>query len=47
MSTTPGKLVSRTVLGHDTASFPGVSLAFFSHGDDLVPATRDVGCCGC
>jgi hypothetical protein len=42
MTIKPRPLVSRSILGRDAALFPGVALAFFTHGGDLVPVTQDV-----
>ncbi len=42
MTTVPGTLVSRSVLGRDPAIFPGVALSFFTDKGDLVPLTQEV-----
>jgi CubicO group peptidase (beta-lactamase class C family) len=42
MFTMPAKFKSNKVLGKDPQVFPGVTLAFTTVGDDLVPETQDV-----
>jgi len=42
MYSTPEKIAPKLVLGRDPQLFPGVDLAFFTDGDDLVPVTQDV-----
>jgi len=42
MTSTPAKIAPNRVLGRDPQLFPGVELAFFTDGDDLVPFTQDV-----
>jgi hypothetical protein len=42
MTTNPGVLASRRILGRDPKLLPGTAIAFFTHGRDLVPFTQDV-----
>jgi hypothetical protein len=42
MISTPDKIAPNLVLGRDPQLFPGVDLAFFSDGGDLVPFTQEV-----
>jgi hypothetical protein len=42
MTSTPDKIAPGLVLGRDPQLFPGVDLAFFTDGGDLVPFTQDV-----
>jgi hypothetical protein len=42
MTTNPAVLASRRILGRDPQLLPGVALAFFTRGRDLVPFTQDV-----
>jgi hypothetical protein len=42
MISTPDKISPNLVLGRDPQLFPGVDLAFFTDGGDLVPFTQDV-----
>jgi hypothetical protein len=42
MLSTPDKIASNLVLGRDPQLFPGVELAFFTDGGDLVPFTQEV-----
>jgi len=42
MKTLPAEFKSATILGRDPQLFPGVKLAFFTVGDDLVPVTQEV-----
>jgi hypothetical protein len=42
MISTPEKIAPNLVLGRDPQLFPGVELAFFTDGGDLVPFTQEV-----
>jgi CubicO group peptidase (beta-lactamase class C family) len=42
MGTDPAQFSSRDVLGKDPKIFPAISIAFFTEGGDLVPASQDV-----
>src|SRR5690606_22564501 len=42
MGTEPAQLSTTEVLGKNPKIFPAVEIAFFTHGSDLVPVSRDV-----